>query len=295
MKKLSGFLLGMCLVLGSASIAAAQENSEGMHAPPPVLNIIREFVKPGKQGSTHERTESAFVKAEANAKWPTHYIAMDSLSGKSRSLFFTGYESFAAAEKDAQATEKNTALAAALDRASLADGELLDSIEQSSWVYRPDQSLNQNESLVGIRYFEIESFQIKPGHEDDWNAAVKLVKDAYSKGVPGAHWAMYENVFGREAPSFLVITPRKSASEIDAGFEQGAKFMAVMGPDGMKKLSELSAAAIASSETNLFIINPRESYMDEELIKADPDFWRPKSAPAAAPKKEKAEAKPSTP
>jgi hypothetical protein len=293
MKKLSGFLLGMSLVFGSASIAAAQEKSDaGMHAPPPVLNITREFVKPGKQGATHERTESAFVKAEANAKWPTHYLAMDSLSGKARSLFLTGYESFAAAEKDAQATAKDSAFAAALDRAGVADGELLDSIDQTSWVYRADQSLNQTGGLVGVRYFEIESFQIKPGHEADWEAAVKLVKDAYSKGVSGAHWAMYENVFGREQPTFLVITPRKSASEIDASFEQDAKFMAVMGPDGMKKLSELSAAAIASSETNLFVINPRESYMDEELIKADPDFWRPKSAPAAAPKKEKAEAKP---
>jgi hypothetical protein len=293
MKKLSGFLLGMCLVLGTASIAAAQEKSDaGMHAPPPVLNITREFVKPGKQGATHERTESAFVKAEANAKWPTHYLAMDSLSGKARSLFLTGFESFAAAEKDALATAKNSAFAAALDRAGVADGELLDSIDQTSWVYRADQSLNQTESLVGIRYFEIEAFRIKPGREDDWNAAVKMVKDAYSKGVPGAHWAMYQNVFGGEQDSFLVITPRKSASEIDAGFAEDAKFMAAMGPDGMKKLSELSAAAIASSETNLFVINPRESYMDEELMKADPDFWRPKSAPAAAPKKEKAEAKP---
>jgi hypothetical protein len=293
MKKLSGFLLGLSFLLATANIAAAQEKSDaGMHAPPPVLNITREFVKPGKQGATHERTESAFVKAEANAKWPTHYLAMDSLSGKARSLFLTGYESFAAAEKDVLAAQKNSALSAALDRAGVADGELLDSIDQTSWVYRPDQSLNQSEGLVGIRYFEIESFQIKPGHEDDWNTAVKMVKDAYSKGVPGAHWAMYQNVFGREGASFLVITPRKSASEIDAAFAQDAKFMAAMGPDGMKKLSELSAAAIASSETNLFIINPRESYMDEELIKADPDFWRPKSAPAAAPKKEKAEAKP---
>jgi hypothetical protein len=292
MKKLSGILLGLSFVLATASIAAAQEKSEGMHAPPPVLNITREFVKPGKSGSSHERTESAFVKAEANANWPTHYLAMDSLSGKARSLFLTGYESFAAAEKDTLAAQKNSALSAALDRAGVADGELLDSIDQTSWVYRADQSLNQSESLVGVRYFEIESFQVKPGHEDDWNTTVKMVKDAYSKGVPGAHWAMYENVFGREGASFLVIIPRKSASEIDAAFGQDAKFMAAMGPDGMKKLSELSAAAIASTETNLFVINPRESYMDEELIKADPDFWRPKAAPAAAPKKEKAEAKP---
>jgi hypothetical protein len=68
--------------------------------------------------------------------------------------------------------------------------------------------------------------------------------------------------------------------------------MAAMGADGMKKLSELSAAAIGSSETNIFAINPRQSYMMEDLIKADPDFWRPKAEPATAAKKEKAEPKP---
>ena len=286
MKKLFSSILGMCLVLGTAGVATAQEKSGEMHAPPPVLNIIREVVKPGKSGLTHERSESAFVKAMVNAKYPTRYLAMDSLSGKSRSLFMIGYESFAALEKDVMDTQKNATLAAALDRAAVADGELLDSYDQSSWIYLPDQSLNQNGGLVGIRYFEIEVFQIRPGHEADWNDAVKLVKEAYAK-VPDAHWAMYQNVFGRENPSYLVIVPRKSLSEVDTGFQQAPKFMAAIGADGMKKLNELSAAAIASSETNIFAINPRESYMDEDLIKADPDFWQAKAAPAAE-KKEKA-------
>jgi hypothetical protein len=131
-KKVSGLFLGICLVLGTAGVAAAQEKSGEMHAPPPVLNITREFVKPGRTGLTHERSESAFVKAMANAKYPTHYVAMDSLSRKSRSLFMVGYESFAGVEKDAIATQKNAALAAALDRAAVVDGELLDSYDQSS-------------------------------------------------------------------------------------------------------------------------------------------------------------------
>jgi hypothetical protein len=287
MNKLSGFLLGICLVLGTASVVAAQEKSEGMHKPPIVLRIEREFLKPGKSGSAHDRSESAFVKAMGNAKSPEYYIAMDSMSGKHRALYFIGYDSFAEWEKDVLNERKDSAFSAALDRAEAADGELLDSSDQSAWVYRPDQSLNQNGGLVGIRYFEIEAFQIKPGHEADWDAAVKMVQEADSK-LPDAHWAMYQNVFGREQPAYLVIIPRKSMSEVDAGFLEAPKFMAAMGADGMKKLSELSAAAIASSETNIFAINPRQSYMMEDLIKADSDFWRPKAAPAAETKKEKA-------
>jgi len=57
--------------------------------------------------------------------------------------------------------------------------------------------------------------------------------------------------------------------------------MEAMGQEGMKKLSDLSAAAIDSIETNLFAINPHMSYVPDEIINSDPDFWRPKSAASA--------------
>ncbi|MFY9531403.1 MAG: hypothetical protein WBC04_05690 [Candidatus Acidiferrales bacterium] len=91
------------------------------------MQITREYTKPGKAGMVHDKTESAFVQAMTRAKWPTHYVAMTSLSGKQRALFLTQYASFEAWEEDSAAVEKNTALSAALDRASMADGELLDS------------------------------------------------------------------------------------------------------------------------------------------------------------------------
>jgi len=50
-------------------------------APPKVLVVTREFLKPGRGGSPHEKTENAFVQALAAAKWPTQYIGADALSG----------------------------------------------------------------------------------------------------------------------------------------------------------------------------------------------------------------------
>jgi len=47
----------------------------------------------------------------------------------------------------------------------------------------------------------------------------------------------------------------------------------------MKKLAELTAATVDSSESNLFIFNPRMSYVSEDWIKADPEFWKPKQPP----------------
>lgn len=290
MKKGCGYLVGICLAF--ASIATAQDKSSTM-TPPKVLTLTREFVKPGKTGSTHDKAESAFVKAMTTAKSKAYYIGLDSVSGKLRSIFLTGYDSFDAWEKDQRSVQKDPTLGPAIERALAADGTLLDAVDQSVWVYREDQSRNQSGAIGDARYMEFEVFRVKPGHEGDWAAAVKLVQDAYAKAVPEGHWAMYQLVFGG-SPSYVVITPLKSAAEIDQNFMADKKFVEAMGTDGMKKLSELSAAAIESLEVNLFTMNPHMSYVSDEMAAQAPDFWRPK-APAARHEDAKAKGKPATP
>lgn len=277
-----------CLVSGAMllcmglSLAAAQESSEGTTPPPKVLAIYREFLKPGKAGSPHEKAESAFVQAAERAKWPEHYLALTSLTGKQRALFFYGYDSFEAWEKDNAAVEKNAALSAALDRASIADGELLSEIDSAALVYNDGESLRAPVGIAHMRYMEISVYRVRPGHRSDWEELVKLVQQGYDK-IPDVHWAMYEAVFGQEGTEFVVIIPRKSASEIDQGFAHDKEFGEALGEDGMKKLHDLEAAAIDFSQSNLFQISPKMSYPRDEWVKADPDFWKPKAA--AMPKK----------
>ncbi|HUK25336.1 MAG TPA: hypothetical protein VLV49_12210 [Terriglobales bacterium] len=290
MKKLTALLIGVFILCGGLAVAVAQD-SEATMPPPKVLTVFREFVKPGKVGTIHEKSESAFVQAMAAAKWPTHYLGMDSVSGKQRSLFLTGYDSFDALEKDTKAVGKNATLSAALDRASAADGELLTESDNYVLMYREDQSLNANVDIPHMRYFEISVYQVRPGHMNDWNEAVKLVMAAYEK-IPDVHWAMYQEVYGQVDTEFVVFTPLKSAAEIDQGFTRDKEFMANMGEDGMKKLAELEAAGIESVQHNLFAFNPKESYVGEDWIKADPDFWKPKSSMPMHMKK-KMEEKPS--
>lgn len=275
-------LLGGCLLLGTATVALAQNNA-GMNMPPKILVINREVLKPGKGGSPHQRTESAFVRAMAAAKETTYYLGMDAVSGASRSLFFTGYDSFADWEKEALSEQKNATLSAALDRAEVADGDLLQSYETSMFVLRDDYSLNPGTELAHDRYFEIGVFHVKPGHDEDWATIMGLVKGAYAK-VPDSQWAMYERAYGGTEGYFIYITPLKSATEIDNNFANaGPKFVEAMGKDGMKKLNSLMADSVDQVEINLFALNPAISYPNPELIKGDPTFWKP--APAAEPKK----------
>jgi len=293
MKKLVQIFVMASLVFACADLAAAQE--EAGHKPPKVLVITREFVKPGKGGATHEKAESLYVQAMTRAKSPVHYIGMEGVSGRARALFFAGYESFDAWQTSEEAEQKDEALSAGLAHADAVDGELLEGIDHTVWYLDEEGSYNTSVDLPHMRYFEIERFTLRQGHEREWTDVVKLVKAAYAKALPEMHWAMYASVYGIASPAYLVIVPMKSGADIDKAFANNPKFAAAMGEDGMKKLSALSAAAIESSETNLFAINPKMSYVGEDMVKADPEFWRPKaSAPAAGAKKagEKPAAKP---
>jgi hypothetical protein len=284
MKKLTGLLLGLLFLVAGIGIALAQETEETT-PPPKVVFIIREFLKPGKSGMPHQKTESAFVEALTKAKWPEHYFALDSLTGRPRSLFFFSYDSFAAWEKDYLAAQKNPALAATLDRAAVADGELLSDMDSALLTYDEDQSLRAPVAIAHMRYFEISVFEVRPGHRQEWNDLVKLVMAAYEK-IPDAHWAMYQLAYGNASgATYVLFSPIKSASEIDQEFAQDKDFVAAMGEDGMKKLRELEAAAIASSQSNLFAFNPKISYPPEAWVKADPEFWKPKAMAPMAPKK----------
>jgi hypothetical protein len=269
------------LLFGAAITLSAQVDS----GPPKVLIIQREYLKPGKAGSTHERSESAFVRAMTAAKWPTHYFGLDSASGPSRSLFFTGYPSFAAWEKDNLDTRKNATLSAALDRASVADGELLSEYDQNAFIFRDDLSFNTG-NLTGKRYMEISQFVAKPGHTQDLEALAKLYVEGYKKAGLDTNFATFQLMYGTNTSDvFIVITTLKSLSETDKEIGLNEQFVKAMGESGMKKVNDLAAASIESSMTNLYEINPKISYPPDEWVKADPDFWKPKptAAPAAKP------------
>ncbi len=275
---LASFVL---LALGISAIAFAQDKPV---MPPKVLVASREYNKPCKSGTPQEKTESAFVKAVTDAKWPTHYLAMESLSGKNRALFFTGYESFAAWEKDTLATQKNSTLSSALDHAWAMDGDLLSETDGSVLVLHEEFSLRPETDMAHTRFFEITGIQVKQGHDQDWAELVKIVTAAYEK-IPGAHWATYAAVYGFPDTTYIIFNPMQSLAEVDKNFAAGKDFEAAMGPAGMKKLAELSAAAIETSGTNLFAINPRMSYPLDEWVKGDPAFWKAKSPSAPMAKK----------
>jgi hypothetical protein len=179
--------------------------------------------------------------------------------------------------------DKNAALSAELDHAAVADGELLDGYDSAVFTYDEDLSYHSHKPNGQMRYMEISVFHVRPGHRHDWHELVKMVKDAHDKAGTSAHWGLYDIAYGAEGGTYLVLSGDNSMSEIDKGFAESKKWIQAMGgEEGMKKFDELLGAAVESSRSELFAVNPRQSYVDDEWIKADPDFWKPKAAEAVA-------------
>lgn len=276
------------LVVFSCAPLALQAQESG---PPKILVVQREFPKPGKGGMLHEKTEAAYVRELDAAKASPHYVALNSLSGPSRAIFLSGYPSLEAWEQENKSVFENASLNAALDRANVADGDLLASTDASVWRLREDLSLlKPMDSMKGVRYMRISQYFIRPGHQHEWEELVKMVRDGLQKNVPEANWAMFEQVYGTNSNGFVVITPLKSMTEEDARFESDKSFAEGMGDEGMKKVDALAAMCIESEQSNLFLFDPKMSRAPESWVKDEPDFWRPRVAPvrksSAAPKTE---------
>jgi hypothetical protein len=292
MKIISPVLLGLSLAVAGSTFTAAQDASSTSTLPK-ILQFTIEYTKPYKGGAAHDKTESAFIAAEEKAKFPVYYVAMNSQSGKARALFMTRYDSFADWEKDNKLVDSNPTLGAGLERAGLADGELLDEVDSVVYTYDEDLSFHPHSDLDKHRVYQISVFHVRPGKQKEWREVVKMVKDAHEKAGTSAHWGMYEIAFGAQDGTFIALTGDPSMSAIDLGYAEDKKFVAALGgEEGMRKLDQLFGEAVESSHSELFTVNPKQSYVSDDWIKSDPGFWKPK--PAAAPAKPAAAAKPPT-
>lgn len=270
---------GLCLCIGGMCGlpgARAQEAGAKVTSPPKVLVIDVENLKPGVSGSAHQKTENAFVEASQKSKAAEHYLAMDAISGPPRSLFFFSYDSFAALEKQHQQEMGDAGLGEDIDHAVAEDGELLSSMSRNIYTLRDDLMHETGVDIPTMRYMQIIRVRIRVGHQQEWEEYLKMLRANLDKAEPGRHIALYQSAYGWEnGGMWLLITPMKSLSEVDAADANSAKFREAMGDANMKHYRELAAASIESSQRNLFAFNPQMSYVRDEWVSADP-FWKRK-------------------
>ena len=209
MKKSLITLFATCLFLALASQVLAQTTQPTQPGPPNVLFIFREEVKAAR-GGAHEKLEIGYVRALQKANWPTYSLAITSVSGPHDAWFMTGYESYAAMEKDRMAMDQNAALISEFERLDAADAEFRTNQRGIIATHRPNLSYNvASINLPQMRYFQINTVRVRPGHEEEWIEARRILVDALKKANNPTGSIVYGITSGMPNGTFLVFTPRK--------------------------------------------------------------------------------------
>ncbi len=228
------------------------------------------------RAAEHQRIEAGWPAAYAKAKSPTYYLAMTSLTGPGEAWFLTPYASNAAIGEDMKRESSDTVLAAELARLSRADAEVLNDWGIIQAVARPDLSHGAFPDLSKVRFWEVTTFQVRPGHIADFESAAKAYGASAERAAPGTSYRIYQVTAGMPQPTFLVFFSLESYAQFDDMAANGMKTMQGFTPDEMATMQKFSTDALVSQETNRFALNPTMSYVAAETRATDPTFWMPK-------------------
>jgi hypothetical protein len=296
MKK--SLLLLVVLTISAFSQVFAQDPA--MKAPPPILYIVREDIKPGMMGA-HNKHSASYANIFRTLDTPNHRIALVPVAGSENEvIYLTGCGSFKELEGILNDTDKKMAgvsgnWKAEVDRLDKEAPVLHAAMRDMLTVYRPELSFNPNVDIRTMRYFSITTTRIRPGHDAQYVEYVqKLVNVARQKAkVDAFHVAGFQVISGAPGGTYMLFRPMKSLAELDENV--GMKVRAAMGDDMRKDADKAASDAIMSSETSTYMMAPNMSYVEKDFAAGDPAFWNTKPPMIAKTKPKKRVAKPVAP
>jgi hypothetical protein len=282
MRKTSSLFLGLSLAAACITMAAAQpDQSPSAVKPPKYLQITVEYVKPGKGGLAHDKTESAYVQAMTRLKFPINYFAFNAMTGKQRAIYISGFDSYGEMGKANKVFEA-PGVASAMEPLNVADGDLLEDSKTLIFSYDADLSLRPDADLLHMRFLEADILHVRSGKGKEFHELAKMWVDLGQKAGPSAHWACFHDEYGEDGGSYVCLTADNSLEDVDKSSADYEKVFGTASDDAKKRMRELRAEALDEDRSELYSVNPAQSYAPADFGKADP-FWKPKGA-AAAPK-----------
>lgn len=259
-------------LMGGATALRAQDETTG--PPPKVLVITREMVKVGK-GAAHAKNEAAWVRAFMAAKSPDRYLAATTMSGPNEALFFEGFDTYAA-WGEADKYDSQPKVAALTGPVAERDGDYVSDGREMVATFNEKWSWKSSMNITEMRYFELETIRMRPGHDKEWGELIALYQGAAAKINLDENDIFYEVHYGAPAGTVLIFTPRKSLGELDAAMGTGKAFQEALGEQGREQWAKLVEQTVAADSTEMLSFSPEMSYPPEAWVKADPSYWKPK-------------------
>jgi hypothetical protein len=247
-------------------------------APPAILEIYRDQVKPAKM-TEYLRVESEAAMACVRAStWP--YLAIQSISGPQTEVWFIeGFDSYAAVEQSAHPFIKNAALSSEISRLMEAKTNLVGDARVIFAHYRDDLSSNLGLVQPRTRFLTVTLITTRPGHERDLEEIHRTLRASRQRANAADNRAVYQIVSGMPRNIYLIFSAYHTLQSAGAALDPAVDDYAGEVDDSTRsRLDELVRGAVESSETWVFSINPSISNPAGEWIVDDPEFW--KSSPA---------------
>jgi hypothetical protein len=256
---------------------AAPSTMAGMHAPPNILMIETDNIKPYNT-TPYDKVAADYVAEAKKAKLPGMVIAMEAMSGANRAQYLFAYDSFDDMQQQEDAMMKQDSVTAAFAHLDSLEQPYVSEVHNVIWHYREDLSNNAAAAdIPHCRFWETITFHIKPGHDEQFEGLMKIVQATYLKIGANIPWATFESEMGA-TDTYNVIVPMKSLKEEDEGLARNKPFMDALGSEGMHHMDDVARDAYASVDDTLWEVNPKTSYVPKEVIDANPSFWAPKPA-----------------
>lgn len=261
------------LVLSTAPAALAQHEAGVVSGPSKYLYLSNVELKPN-QGAAYAKIESEEVEALRAANAPSHYVAMWPVTGGTHVLYIHGFDSFAELQKNHDATMAMTKLEDTMRADNAEEAPLIAARHTSIYSYEKDLSLGTGVDLSKMRFMRIVLFRVRSGHAQDFERVVKLFAKAYQSSLPEARWAMFEKMYGEGSNNtYILVTPMESLAYVDLMHDNSKKFRDAVGEDQLDTLRKSLAAAVESSQSDLFAFGANISYVPDSWLTSSPDFW----------------------
>jgi hypothetical protein len=236
MKVRSGSAFPVCLLLAGLALtnlpaALAQHEAGQAQGPSKYLFLTNVELKPGLE-HLYAKAQGDEVQAMRAAKAPSHFIGMWGITGVDHVLYLHGFDTFADAQKEHEATYAMPKLLDALNTSNAAQAPDIVTEHDSVYSYEKDLSLNPGLDLSKMRFMRIIIFHVRAGHDDDFQRLARQFAKAYQSSIPEARWAMFQKRFGvGSGNTYILVTPMESLGEVDGILGSSKKFSDTVGED----------------------------------------------------------------
>jgi hypothetical protein len=247
---------------------------------PNLLSIVREEVKVGRS-EDHARIEAGWPAAYEKAKSPDYYLALVSMTGGLEAWYVAPYANHAALDESLKRDDE-PALAAELARLYKSDAEVVSSVRRLHARARTDLSYGPYPDLAKMRYWDITTFRVRPGHEDRFAEAAKLYGAVAKRAGSNVPFRIYEVMAGMPGPTYLIFSSVAAFSDFDGVLSNDEMVMKGVSKEESAGLGKFMTESVISIESQRFRLDPRQSYVPKEVRESDTAFWMPKKIETAS-------------